>query len=73
MACHGQSPGDESTPPTILVEGRMPQLPNKITFASDFGQRLYCLRDELNVLNVLNVLATSADGVACRILVQISW
>ena len=42
----------------------MPQLPNKITFASDFGQSLYCLRDEL----VLNVLATSADGVACRIL-----
>ena len=57
MACHGQSPGDESTPPTILVEGRIPQLPNKITFAS-------YLRDEM----VLNVLATSADGVACRIL-----
>ena len=40
----------------------MPQLPNKITFASDFGQSY--LRDELG----LNVLATSADGVACRIL-----
>ena len=63
MACHGQSPGDESAPPTILVEGRMPQLPmdNK-TFASHFGQSYQ--RDDL----VLNVLATSADGIACRIL-----